>query len=111
MLENMPGVEKILIYKGLKKLIEMNTGEGFVNADQGHPAYTMGADGKIDKNQLGDSPDSNALFKILKEISQELKNKYDTSYNWWYDFTTWEKFCKFAVDCYEKNKREIKCEN
>ena len=43
-------------------MIETNSGIGFHNCDQGHPAYLLGADdGKVDPVMGGDSPEKNDL--------------------------------------------------
>jgi hypothetical protein len=36
---------------------------------------------------------------MLSALTQELKTCgiEDMGFKWWYDFSTWERFCKFAV--------------
>ena len=48
--------EKQLLYRGLLCLVESNSGYGFCNNDQGHPAYAIGQSGQYDYAQWGDSP-------------------------------------------------------
>ncbi len=99
MFEKIPTAEKELIYLGLKKLISTNSGQGFQNADQGHPCYALGSRGNVSGNG-NDLPEKNILFKMLKELSDDFKKSGNTGYKWWYDFSTWENFCKFAYDSY-----------
>ena len=47
--------EKYLIFSALVRMIKTSSGEGFLNDDQGHPAYTLGAQGKVDAVMGGDS--------------------------------------------------------
>lgn len=93
-------------YRGLKSLIESGSGVGFHNADLGHPAYVLGAKGIIDHWAWGDSPEENLLFKMLSQLSKELKQDSieERRFIWWYDFSEWKDFCKFAVDVYYKQK-------
>ncbi len=100
--------EKELVYQGLKSLIESGSGVGFHNKDLGHPAYVLGAQGKVDPVLGGDGPDQNVLFKLLSTVTKELKESgiEQQRYVWWYDFSTWQNFCKFAVDVYKRKKVE-----
>jgi hypothetical protein len=104
MFENFSFSQMSLIYLGLKGLIESKSGNGFHNKDMGHPVYQMGSRGESPKEtEYADSPDKNTLFKMLSEISIKMKDEgYNPAqYTWWYDFSTWENFCKFAVEIYE----------
>lgn len=97
--------ENQYIYQGIKSLIERGDGTGFHNADLGHPVYVMGATGKLHKAwEYADSPEKNLLFKMLSNLSKELKEQGIEEYRfiWWYDFSEWKDFCKFAVDIYNK---------
>jgi 3-methyladenine DNA glycosylase Tag len=100
------------IHKGLRALIEGETGQGLVNSDLGHPAYRMGAQGKLDQKTWGDSPKTNTLFQMLSEISKELKkrNVHEMGEMWWYDFSDWQQFCQFVIDIYDgkMEKQHIK---
>ena len=99
--------ENEYIYRGLKSLIESGSGAGFHNADLGHPVYILGAQGKVDPSwEYADSPRNNLLFKILSQRSKELKQSgiEELGFIWWYDFSEWKDFCKFAIDVYNKRK-------
>lgn len=105
--------EKQYIYQGLKSLIESGDGTGFHNADLGHPAYRFGASDEskemLKSSDWGDSPEKNLLFKMLSRLSKELKQLgiEDLRFIWWYDFSEWKDFCKFAIDVYDR-KRDYK---
>jgi hypothetical protein len=89
-----------LLYLGLKALIESKAGYGFLKGDMGHPVYQDGSQGKDpEKTGYPDSSHKNALFIMLSELTEELKESgiEDMGYKWWYDFSTWENFCKFAI--------------
>lgn len=102
--------EKETIYRGLKSLIESGSGARFHNADLGHPVYRMGASDipweSLESWEYADSPERNVLFKMLSKLSMELKQTgvEEYHYNWWYDFSTWRDFCKFAVDVYDRKR-------
>ncbi|MBI3377247.1 MAG: toll/interleukin-1 receptor domain-containing protein [Nitrospirae bacterium] len=99
--------EKQYIYQGLKSLIEKGDGIGFHNADQGHPVYQSGAKGRLDEMwEYADSSDKNLLFQMLSKLTKELKELEIENYRfiWWYDFSEWKDFCKFAVDVYNKKR-------
>ena len=99
--------EKQYIYQGLKSLIESGDGTGFHNADLGHPVYIVGAKELDDSAWVyADSPEKNSLFKMLSKLSKELKQSgiEDLRMIWWYDFSEWKDFCKFALEVYEKKK-------
>ena len=50
-------------FRALVEMIESNSGVGFVNADQGHPAYAMGRRGKIDAVAGGDGPEGQSFVQ------------------------------------------------
>ena len=87
------------LYLGLKALIESRDGLGFIKGDPGHPVYQEGSQGKAETD-YPDSPSKNTLFILLSELTKELKNCgiEDMGFKWWVDFSTWENFCKFAVE-------------
>lgn len=98
-------IENQYSYRGLKSLIEIGGGWGFHNADLGHPVYVMGATGEWYEGwDYADTPRKNKLFKMLSNLSKELKEQGIEEYRfvWWYDFSEWKDFCKFAVDIYNK---------
>ncbi len=97
--------QKQYYYQGLKTLIENGRGTGFHNADMGHPVYLLGAKGISDASwEYADSPEKNLLFKMLSKLSLELKEQGIEGFGfiWWYDFSEWKDFCKFAVNIYNK---------
>ena len=103
--------EKQYIYQGLKSLIESGAGTGFHNADLGHPVYVVGAKELDDSAWVyADSAKKNTLFKMLSTLSKELKESGIEGLGmiWWYDFSEWKDFCKFALDVYEKTKGRAK---
>jgi hypothetical protein len=95
-------------YRGLKKIIESGDGFAFHNADLGHPVYHVGASNYSTEEsrfwEYADSPDKNRLFKMLSKLSKQLKtlNPNIETFIWWYDFSEWKDFCKFALDVYNK---------
>ena len=92
-------MEKYLIFEALVRAIETNSGIGFHNEDQGHIAYRAGAkDGDEVNQNLGDSPEENELFKLLRSFGQEFP-EYEPSI----DLSTWQKFCAFAVEAYGRD--------
>ena len=103
-------IEKEYIYQGLKCLIENGDGTGFHNADLGHPVYRLGASDasyeSLKSLENADSPEKNSLFKMLSKLSKELKQSgiEDMRFIWWYDFSEWRDFCKFALDVYDRRK-------
>lgn len=97
--------KKQYYYQGLKSLIELGSGTGFHNADMGHPVYLLGAKGISDAGwEYADSPEKNLLFNMLSKLSVELKELgiIEYGFTWWYDFSEWKDFCKFAVNIYNK---------
>lgn len=98
-----------LLYLGLKSLIEGKTGKGFHNNDMSHPVYDFGSKGETPESfAYADSPEKNNLFIMLSALTKELKDRgiEDHTYIWWYDFSTWQNFCQFAVGCTVKPEPE-----
>jgi hypothetical protein len=62
MIETLTPHERVIVYKSLIHAIGTNSGIGFVNNDQGHPAYKLGATGEIDREAWGDAPEDNIMF-------------------------------------------------
>ncbi len=91
--------EKYLIFQALVWMIETNSGTGFLNEDQCHPAYVLGMQGKIDPVAGGDSPEKNDLFKLLESFDQTYHGVVPNP-----DLSTWQKFCTFAVESYKRVK-------
>ncbi len=98
--------QKEYTYLGLKSLIESGSGAGFHNRDLGHPVYVLGADGITSPGwEYADSLEKNILFKMLSNLSKELKQSgIENRFIWWYDFSEWKDFCKFAIDTYNKRR-------
>ncbi len=78
-------------------MIESNSGVGFVNADQGHPAYAMGRRGRLDSVTGGDGPEANSLFKLLQRFAPEHHEQIQ-------DLRTWTKFCSFAFAASQRSR-------
>jgi len=106
MFENLSNTQVELIYLGLKSLIETKSGHGLVNGDGCHLAYLSGLKERDEKDHdFGDSPDKNAIYKMLYELSNKLKKERDIEsfrFEWWYDFKDWKTFCAFVVQNYQK---------
>ena len=105
MFEELSFSQKALIYRGLLCLVESNSGFGFANSDQGHPAYAVGRSGKVDSETWGDSPDRNTLFKMMHELSVELSGaELDNSSEIGQYVFSWADFYHIAYEAYEKAK-------
>lgn len=98
--------EKQLIYNGLLALVKSNSGIGFCNADQGHPAYAFGRkEGKYDHATFGDSPAANRLFKMMHALSVALIEAEDGRGSEISEYVLeWGDFCRLAYDAYERAK-------
>ena len=97
--------ERKLLYLGLLALVNGNSGEGFHNGDQGHPAYGIGRDGKFDYEAWGDSPDHNKLFRLMHTLSVSLSEAEIDSSSEISDYVfCWADFCRLAYAAYEKSK-------
>lgn len=97
--------ESRMLYQGLYSLVKSNSGIGFCNCDQGHPAYAVGRNGKVDYAMFGDSPEHNTLFKMMHSLSSilseiELDGKSEIPE---YVYT-WSNFCDIAYGSYLVNK-------
>ena len=84
-----------LMFRALVRMIDSNSGIGFHNLDQGHPAYGRGSQGIVDPEKWGDGPEHNGLFQTLKRFDW----KYHAEVQ---DLSTWEKFCAFALAAYHR---------
>lgn len=106
-LEQFSFSEKQLLYRGLLCLVTSNSGYGFCNNDQGHPAYAIGRSGTYDYRQWGDSPDHNSLFKMMHALSVELSVAEIDSSSEIADYVfCWSDFCNLAYRAYERDKEE-----
>ncbi len=81
-------------FRALVEMIKSNSGVGFLNADQGHPAYAAGRRGEI---VHGDSPEDNCLFKLLQQFAPEHHEQIQ-------DLRTWPKFCSFAFAARKRSR-------
>jgi len=91
------GRVEAVCFRALVEMIESNSGVGFVNADQGHPAYAMGRRGKVDPVTGGDGPEDNCLFKLLQRFPPEHHEQIR-------DLRTWSKFCSLAFSAYRHRR-------
>jgi len=99
--------ERHLIYESLRFAVKSNSGLGFLNADQGHPAYRVGRTGGHDFHALGDAPEHNRLFKMMHELSISA-NAADESFSASGDLVfSWADFCRLATDAYDQHKGPI----
>jgi hypothetical protein len=92
--------EKEYTYRGLKSLIDI-----------GHPVYRLGASDASPEMlkdwEYADSPEKSLLYKMLSQLSKELKEAgiEELRYIWWYDFSEWRDFCKFVIGIYDKKRK------
>lgn len=103
MFEKFNLTQKEIIFRALKTMVESNSGIGFHNADQGHPFYRTGTSDHPSMFPDADGPTTNPVFVMLSELSRDFKHLDYTKFIWWYDFSEWKNFCKFAVDAYDRN--------
>jgi hypothetical protein len=104
--ESLTFSEKQLLYRGLLSLVTSNSGYGFCNNDQGHPAYAFGRSGQVDYKQWGDSPERNSLFKMMHTLSVELSAAEIDSTAEVSDYIfSWSDFCSLAFNAYEQAKK------
>lgn len=102
MFDNLGYIEKGLVYEGLIKLIESDSGHGFHNNDKGHPAYLIGKKGEYDYEKWGDSPDHNQLYKMLNHLSNQLKNQ-DVELGVQRKYImNWADFCNLACEIHDR---------
>lgn len=97
MFEQFDICQKQLIFQALKRMVESASGIGFHNMDQGNEIYWSGANGNVYEFP-SDGPEKSDIFKMLSELSRDFKANGQTGYVWWYDFSKWQDFCKFAYE-------------
>jgi len=103
MFESFDYGDRYVMYRALLHAIRSNLGYGFLNNDQGHPAYRLGPNDEYSDGGMGDSPEENALFKMMQELSASLKPSGEIRED---DMiVTWADFCHLAIDGYEKATR------
>ena len=78
------------MFAALVEMIEHNSGRGFHNVDQGHPAYRCAKDAS---GKFGDSPERNDLFQTLLQFDEKYHDEIR-------DLSTWQKFCRFASESF-----------
>ena len=99
--------EKKIIYQGLLSLVKSNSGVGFCNSDQGHPAYAVGRSGKYDYEQFGDSPERNNVYQMMHALSVSLSEaELDSSSEIREYVFCWTDFCTIAYQAYEEAKNK-----
>jgi len=98
MIETLTPLERVIVYKSLIHSIESNSGIGFVNNDQGHPAYRMGAVGETDRERWGDVPEENTMFQLVSTLSAVLGDSERPR------IESWEDFCKLATESYDHHR-------
>lgn len=88
-----------IIYAALVHAIKTDSGIGFHNHDQGHPAYILGA--KDGREDMGDGRD-NPLFKMLVQLSETYGNSTGVPVR------NWREFCQLAYEshCAAKQRDE-----
>jgi len=97
--------EKQLLYRGLLALVNANSGYGFINHDQGHPAYVAGRSGDVDADQWGDSPERNTLFRLMHTLSMDLSAaELDRTAEIADYVFCWADFCTLAYGAYERSR-------
>ena len=97
--------EKRLVYLGLLSLVTSNSGHGFCNNDQGHPAYAIGSNGGHDYQQWGDSPEHNQLFRMMHSLSVELNAADEDKSSEISDYVfSWADFCRIATEANKKTR-------
>ncbi len=95
--------EKQLILRGLIALVKSNSGFGFCNNDQGHPAYAVGRQGEFDFAHYGDSPEHNKLFKLMHTLSVDLSSGAIDGSSEIVDFIfSWADFCLLGYSAREQ---------
>ena len=81
-----------VIYDALIHAIKTNSGIGFHNNDQGHPAYMSGAEDGSEN--MGDTREENKLYQMLVRLS----DRYGKSRG--VQVRNWREFCQLAYGAY-----------
>ena len=107
MFDSLDFSDKQLIYRGLFSLVTSNSGYGFCNGDQGHPAYALGQDGTYDYGKWGDLPDTNHLFKMMHNLSVDLSAAEIDGSSEVADYIfSWADFCRLAYSAYNARSQD-----
>jgi hypothetical protein len=94
--------ERALLFEALLFCIESNSGIGFRSEDQTHPDYHDGANGSKPPSNA-DCSDKNILFQMVRELSLHLADDTPVKIHRRFGITTWEHFCKRAIEACENN--------
>lgn len=94
--------QKRMVFEGLMRMIASESTSGFTNCDKGHPAYSYtGEPGPNAYEAWGDSPEHNELYKMLVELSEDLRGDPEVK-----EFVNcWQDFCRIAKRAYEANRK------
>ncbi len=94
MFSDLDYLQKEMVYESLVRMVKTNSGIGFTNADQGHPAYAVGRRGEVNYATWGDEPERNRLFRMMKALAQELvQNEKSPPID---PVLTWADFCQLG---------------
>jgi len=106
MFDSFDAIDQFVIYRSLLDSVCANSGHGFHNGDQGHPAYRTGAQGELlSFGAIGDHPDHNHLYKMMRELSEALKDHPELRRP---DLVlSWQEFCRIAVDSYDAAHKKV----
>lgn len=100
MFEGLHQTQKLMIFEGLMLLLKSPSNLGFKN-DKGGMAYVLGAkDGAFDQEAWGDSPDTNKLYLMMVELSEDLRGHRELN-----EFVNcWQDFCRIATEAHKKHR-------
>ena len=105
-LSKMPFPQAQLLYQGLLCLVKSNSGIGFCNSGQGHPAYAIGREGKVDYATWGDCPEQNTLFQLMHSFSLILVDAEIDDSSEISDYVlSWSDFCHLAYGAYQEKRK------
>lgn len=95
--------QRYVLYTALLQMVRSCSGTGFHNLDQGHPAYRLGCSGKADRPAMGDAPENNDLYGMMRELSESLRDCKDFRRE---DFVfSWADFCQMATKAWDEHHR------
>jgi len=91
--------QKHLIFEGLMLHLKSQSNLGFLN-DRLGMAYVLGAKDGQENDAHGDSPERNDLYKMLVELSEDLRGHPEIS-----KFVNcWQDFCRIAVESHRRRR-------
>lgn len=91
-------LQEYFVYEALVHALQTNSGIGFHNSDQGHPAYVVGRDGHSDYHTWGDSPEENEVYQLMVKLTNALGESARPPVRNWADF------CQLATEGYRESK-------